>query len=85
MAGSSVRSVGNGEVKTQVIEDEIVELKRKLQDAEERLKAVTNATPGGVPPQPAVSNNVYNPPTSSHFLLLLADAASPSARSPSAP
>ncbi|OBT98952.1 hypothetical protein VE01_02317 [Pseudogymnoascus verrucosus] len=77
MADSSVRCVGNGEVKTQMIEDEIAELKRKLEDAEERLSAVTDATSRGVPSQPSVFNNVYNPPTSSHFLLLLADSALP--------
>ncbi|OBT48385.1 hypothetical protein VE00_01224 [Pseudogymnoascus sp. WSF 3629] len=74
MADSSVNSEA---VKTQLIEDEIAELKRKLQDAEERLSAVTDATPRAIPSQPAVSDNVYNPTTSSHFLLLLADSALP--------
>lgn len=103
MADSSVSSVGGvggvrieaEAVKPQVIEDEIAELKRKLQDAEKRLKAVTNAPSHAVPSQPTVSNNgisppsspiyripantppVYHPPTSSHFLLLLADSALP--------
>ncbi|ELR02186.1 hypothetical protein VC83_07819 [Pseudogymnoascus destructans] len=74
MADSSVRTEA---VQPQLIENEIAELKRKLQDAEERLNAVTNATPRALPSQPAVSNDVYNPTTSSHFLLLLADSALP--------
>ncbi|OBT89857.1 hypothetical protein VE02_00814 [Pseudogymnoascus sp. 03VT05] len=77
MADSSVRSVRSEAVQPQLIEDEIAQLKRKLQDAEERLSAVSKPTSRGVPSQPTVSNNVYSPSTSSHFLLLLADSALP--------
>ncbi|OBT67306.1 hypothetical protein VE03_02748 [Pseudogymnoascus sp. 23342-1-I1] len=77
MADSSVTSVRSEAVQPQLIEDEIAELKRKLQDAEERLNAVTNAPSHAVPSQPTISNNAYNPPPSSHFLLLLADSALP--------
>lgn len=70
MADSSVSSVGGvgsvrieaEAVKPQLIQNEIAELKRKLQDAEERLKAVKNAPSHAVPSQPAVSSNGISSP-----------------------
>ncbi|KFZ07988.1 hypothetical protein V502_09630 [Pseudogymnoascus sp. VKM F-4520 (FW-2644)] len=77
MADSSVSSVRSEAVQPQLIEDEIAELKRKLEDAQERLNAVTDAASRAFPSQPTVSNNVHHAATSSHFLLLLADSALP--------
>ncbi|KFY10689.1 hypothetical protein V492_04902 [Pseudogymnoascus sp. VKM F-4246] len=79
MADSSVSSVRSEAVQPKLVEDEIAELKRKLQDAQERLDAVTKtkAASRAVPSDPIVSNNVYHSGSSSHFLLLLADSALP--------
>lgn len=61
MADSSVSSVGSEAVQPQLIEDEIAELKRKLEDAQGRLNAVTDAASSAFPSQPTVSNNGLSP------------------------
>jgi hypothetical protein len=44
-------------VQPQLIEDEIAELKRKLDDAQLRLGAVTDGASRAFPPEPTVTNN----------------------------
>mgnify|MGYP001611943083 CR=1 FL=1 len=60
MADSSVSSVGEA-VQPQLIKDEIAALKRKLEDAQGRLDAVTDGASRAVPSQPTVSKNGLYP------------------------
>ncbi|KAG0648366.1 putative urease accessory [Hyphodiscus hymeniophilus] len=62
---------------SQILEDEIVELERKLQDAKSRLKARSNGTAISAPPAKVLQSNGPLAPSSHHFLLLLADSALP--------